>query len=186
MAEIAIDFLWGTGWTSKLIGQFGFPQGPSHCASVIKDVRNGEPRERYLDSRNNVIAGVPAGVHIREIASETFIKKQRATLQVSQAEYDYWETGLRAHMTTKYDELAILGFLEGKSLHTAGRWICSALSINGVQHLSRTWVPGHLGYIPFPLRIPAHEISPDTGLLILETAGFSIGATLTDVQKEFT
>lgn len=184
MPEIAVDFLWGTGFSSRLIGQFGFPQGPSHCASVIVDVHEGKPRERYLDARDNVIAGVPAGVHIRAIDSEKCLKKRRATLQVTQADYDYWETGLRAHVTTGYDERAILGFLEGKSLHTAGRWICSALAANGVQHLARGWTDTAaaiearlkpIGWVPFPLVIPAHEISPDMLLLILQTSGFTIG-----------
>lgn len=183
MAEVAIDFLWGIGWTSRLIGRCGFPQGPSHCASVIKDVYNGKPRERYLDARDNVIAGVPAGVHIREIVSETFVKKQRATLQVSQADYDIWEAGGRAKITDRYDKDAILGFLEGRSIHTAGRYICSAFAINMVQHMCRSWTSPSLivgamqrvGFVRFPLRVPAHEISPDVALLILQTAGFTIG-----------
>jgi hypothetical protein len=177
MAQIRIDFLAGIGWSSRLIEQFGFPQGWSHCASVLSD-------GRYLDSRDNAIAGVPAGVHIRQQSSEKWTRRCSATLPVTGAEYAYYETGLRAHLTTEYDEHAILGFLEGKSLHTAGDWICSALAINGVQHLSRTWTPTHLGYIPYPLPIPAHEISPDAALLILATAGFTINATLTAVQKE--
>jgi hypothetical protein len=179
MSQIAIDCLWGTGWTSALIGKFGFPQGPSHCASVIVDVYNGKPRERYLDARDNEIAGVPPGVRIREIASESFLKKQRATLQVTPQEYADWEANLRAKVTTQYDRSAILGFLEGKSMHTAGQWICSALAVNAIQHISRSWTSPHLGYIPFPLVVPAHEISPDALLLILQTAGFTIGPETT-------
>jgi hypothetical protein len=159
MSEIAVDFLWGTGWTSKLIGQFGFPQGPSHCASVLSD-------GRYLDSRDTVLAGVPAGVHIRVPSTEAFLKKQRASLAVTPQEYADWEANLRAKITTDYDRDAILGFLEGKSMHTAGQWICSALAVNAVQHIKK---------VPFPLPVPAHEISPDALLLILATAGFTIG-----------
>jgi hypothetical protein len=163
MATIAVDFLWGTGWMSKLIGQFGFPQGPSHCASVIND-------GRYLDSRDNVIAGVPAGVHIRRPETEAFVKKQRARYEVGPNVYAEWEANLRAKITTDYDRSAILGFLEGKSMHTAGKWICSALAINAVQHIK---------LVPYPLPIPAHEISPDAALLILATAGFTIGPVTT-------
>lgn len=164
MSEIAVDFLWGTDWTSRLIGQFGYPGGPSHCASV--GVFAPVKTERYIDARDNAIAGVPAGVHIREPATEKCLRKQRASLQVTQAEFDAWEANLRAKITTAYDKDAILGFLEGKSIHTAGRWICSALAINAIQHI---------GKVPYPLPIPAHEVSPDAALLILATAGFTIG-----------
>lgn len=177
MAQLAVDFLWGTGWTSALIGTFGFPQGPSHCASVIKH----EPKsylyaagEAYIDARDNVIAGVPAGVHLRDPESEMCIKKQRATLQVTDAEYADWEASLRAKITTEYDRDAILGFLEGRSMHTAGRWICSALAINAVQHIRK---------VPYPLPVPAHEISPDAALLILATAGFTIGPQTKPVHQ---
>jgi hypothetical protein len=187
MAQIAIDFLWGTDWSSRLIGNFGFPQGPSHCASVIVDIHEGKLRERYLDSRNNVIAGVPPGVHVREIDTEKFVKKQRATLAVSQADYDAWEANLRAKITDEYDKDAIRGFLEGKSIHTAGRYICSALAINAIQHIGRSWTSASLtlagvkriGYVPFPLVAPAHEISPDTAQLIVQTAGFTLGPVVT-------
>jgi hypothetical protein len=164
VSEIAVDFLAGIGWISRGIAQFGFPQGYSHCASV--GVFAPFKEERYIDARDNVIAGVPAGVHIREPATEKWVRKQRASLPVTQAEFDAWEASLRAKITTDYDRDAILGFLEGKSIHTAGRWICSALAINAVQHIKK---------VRYPLSIPAHEISPDTALLILDTAGFTIG-----------
>jgi hypothetical protein len=166
MSVIAVDFLWGTAWTSKAIGMFGFPQGPSHCASVLQD-------GRYLDARDGKIAGVPAGVRIRRPEIESFAKKQRATLQVTPAEYADWEANLRAKVTTSYDRRAILGFLEDRSVHTAGQWICSALFINGVQHISRKWTPPHTGYVPFPLPVPAHEISPASAMLIIATAGWT-------------
>jgi hypothetical protein len=179
--EIAIDFLLGPGLISRGISYFGQgANGWSHCASVIWDKEHGE---RYLDSRDNQIGDVPAGVHIREIKSEAWVKKRRASLHVSQADYDVWEAGLRAHISDSYDRYAILGFLEGKSMHTAGRYICSALGLNGVQHLCRGWTSAsylgammqRVGYVPFPLAVPAHQISPNACLLILDAAGFTIG-----------
>jgi hypothetical protein len=177
VSEIAIDFLAGTGFSSRLIEKYGGGPGYySHCASVLAD-------GRYLDARDNVIAGVPAGVHIRLANTETWVRKQRASLQVSQADYDVWEAGGRAKITTQYDKKAILGFLEGKSIHTAGQWICSALAVNMVQHMCRSWTSASLqmvmyqrvGFVPFPLTSAAHEISPNALLLILATAGFTIG-----------
>ena len=158
MNEIAIDFLMGPDWSSRLIGWFGAGDW-SHCASVLSD-------GRYLDARNDVIAGVPAGVQIRKPETEKWVRKRRATLQVSLTEYQEWEANLRAKLTTDYDREAIVGYLEGESRHTAGRWICSALAINAVQHIHR---------VVYPLPKPAHLITPGEVLLIVATAGFTIG-----------
>lgn len=169
MSEIAVDFLLGPDCFSRGIAYFGQgSNGWSHCASVLSD-------GRYLDARNDVMAGVPAGVHIRLADTEKWVRKRRATLAVTPAEYADWEANLRAKITTQYDRDAILGFLEGKSMHTAGRWICSALAINGIQHVARAWTQPHLGYVPFPLPVPAHQVTPNALLLILATAGFNIG-----------
>jgi hypothetical protein len=185
MSEIAIDFLRGPDWSSRIIA-LGTNGYYSHGASVLKD-------GRYLDARSDVLKRVdphckvpdvvPAGVHIRDPMSEKWTHKQRATLQVTDQEYDDWEANLRAKITTEYDKDAILGFLEGKSMHTAGRWICSALAINGVQHVGRSWTSSglfakgmqHIGLVPFPLPVAAHQIAPNAALLILATAGFTIG-----------
>lgn len=174
--QIRIDLLAGIGFFSRLIEKYSGLGHYSHAASMLKD-------GRYLDARDNKIGDVPAGVHIRVAATETWTRRQSATLKVSQADYNLWEQGLRNQVTTEYDEDAILGFLEGRSLHTAGKWICSALAINGVQHMCRGWTGPSLlvegmqrvGYIPFPLVLPAHEISPNELLLILQAAGFTIG-----------
>lgn len=170
MTEIAVDFLQGPDISSRLIGWFGAGEW-SHCASVLAD-------GRYLDARSDVLDGVPAGVHIRHPASERWLKKQRATLQVSLTDYASWEASLRAKLTTEYDRYAVLGFLEGESMHTAGRWICSALVINAVQHMCRDWAVGatrRLGYVPYPLPKAAHLIPPGEALSIVATAGFTIG-----------
>src|ERR1700679_808009 len=130
MAEIAVDFLLGSDWTSRLIAWFGLGAGGySHCASVIVDAHGGE---RYLDARNDEIAGVPPGVHIREIATEEWVKKRRASLTVTQAEYDDWEANLRAKITDGYAQSDILGYLLNKDLHRNGTYVCSALAVNAV------------------------------------------------------
>jgi hypothetical protein len=159
MSEIAIDFLLGPEWSSRLIAWWGEGYGGySHCASVLKD-------GRYLDARNDVIAGVPAGVHIRHPDTEKWIKKRRATLQVTQGEYDDWEANLRAKITDGYGHIDIVSFITGRNLHEDGHWICSALAINALQHIR---------VIPYPLPVLAHQISPNTALLIVAAAGFMI------------
>jgi hypothetical protein len=169
MSEIAVDFLLGPDCTSRIIARYGANTGGwSHCASVLKD-------GRYLDARSDVLDGVPAGVHIRQPTSERWVRKRRATLQVTDGEYDDWEANLRAKITTAYGRSDIVNILLGRPGHVAGQWICSALAINAVQHISRSWTQPHLGFVPYPLPYEAHEISPDVALMILATAGFTIG-----------
>lgn len=168
MAVIAVDFLLGTDISSRIIARYGVPTGGwSHCASVLKD-------GRYLDARSDVLSGVPAGVHIREAASEPFRRKQRASLVVTDAEYDAWEANLRAKITDAYGRSDIMGFILGRPGHVAGQWICSALAINAIQHISRSWTPPHLGYIPYPMQVAAHAISPDMLSMILDAVGFTM------------
>lgn len=164
MPEIAVDFILGSGLPSRLIAWYGCGyNGYSHCASVLND-------GRYLDARSDVLGGVPAGVHIRLPDTETWVKKRRATLQVTEQEYADWEANLRGKIGCPYDKGGIMGFILGKDDHGKGQWFCSALAINAVQHIKK---------VPYPLPILAHQISPDAALLILATAGFTIGPEVT-------
>ncbi len=160
MTQIAIDFLRGPDLSSSLIAWFGQGTGGySHVASVLKD-------GRYLDARSDNLWKVPSGVHIRDPKSERWIRKRRATLEVTPAEYASWEANLRAKITDGYGRGDIQGFILGRDEHQAGHWICSALAINAVQHIKK---------IPFPLVVPAHAITPNVALLLVQTAGFKIG-----------
>lgn len=174
MAEIAIDFLMGPNASSKLISWFGTgPGGYSHCAGVLAD-------GRYIDARNDVIAGVPPGVQIRRPETEKWIRKRRATLQVTQEEYNEWEKNARAKIGDSYGRSDIMEFMFDRGKHDPGHYICSAFQINEAQHISRVfWQPGHLGYIPFPLAVPAHQLNPTVSLLIVQTAGYTIGPEVT-------
>jgi hypothetical protein len=164
VSEIAVDFLLGPDWPSRLIAWYGEGYGGfSHCASVLAD-------GRYLDARNDVLGGVPAGVHIRLPETERWVKKQRATLQVSLTEYNAWESNLRARIGDPYAKSDIWGFIIGKDEHEAGHWECSAHALDAVQHVHR---------VPFPLPIPAHQITPNACLLILAAVGFTIGPVMT-------
>jgi hypothetical protein len=159
MSDIAIDFLLGTDRSSRLIAWFGQgPNGWSHCASVLAD-------GRYLDARVNVIGGVPPGIHIRDPAIEAWTKKLRATLQVTQTEYDDWEGNLRAKIGDGYASFDIVGFFLDRMLHRPGTYDCSALVINALQHIKK---------VRFPLPIPAHQITPNSALLIVASVGFHI------------
>lgn len=160
MAQIAIDFLMGPGRSSRLISWFGLgPGGYSHCASVLAD-------GRYLDARNDELAGVPAGVHVRQPDSEPWIRRLRTTMEVTSAEYVDWEANLRAKVGDGYGRSDIMEFIFDRGSHQPGHYICSALAVNALQHIKK---------VPFPLPVPAHQISPNAALLVVATAGFTIG-----------
>jgi hypothetical protein len=174
---IAVDFLAGGGLSSRLIEFFGIGgrNGYSHAASVLKD-------GRYLDARFDRIAGVDPGVQIRHPETESWVRKRRAWLEVSDADYAAWEASLRAKITDGYGSWDILDMLDGSEWHEPGHWICSALAVNAVQHMCRSsrapieqrWTPPRTGYVPYPLWIPAHQVTPDMLLTLLQVAGWTI------------
>jgi hypothetical protein len=170
VSEIAIDFLMGPDASSKLISWFGTgPGGYSHCAGVLAD-------GRYIDARNdtchrvdktcNVPDIVLPGVHIRDPKSEKWIRKCRATLAVTQNEYAEWERNARDKIGDSYGRSDIMEFIFDRGTHEPGHYICSAFQINELQHIQK---------VPFPLWLPAHQISPNMALSIVQTAGFTIG-----------
>lgn len=152
-----------------MIEWFGFGAGGySHCASVLAD-------GRYLDSRTDVLGGVPPGVHLRHPADYAWVRKRRLSLSVTQDQYDAWEANLRAKVGDAYAVSDIFGFVVGRNFHRSTQYFCSALAVNAVQHISRSWQLGHLGFVPFPLPFSAHQLNPNVALLILATAGFTVG-----------
>lgn len=164
MSTIALDFLMGPDWESREIAWFGQgPHGYSHCASVLTD-------GRYLDARDDVLGGVPSGIQIRNPSTETWVRKRRAHKEVTQEVYDAWEANLRAKLGDAYATRDILGMIFDTMLHKPGTYDCSALAINALQHV-------HL--VPFPLIIPAHQVTPDAALIIVQVAGFTIEAEQT-------
>ena len=164
LSQIAADFILGHDWPSRLIAWFGQGAGGwSHVAPVLAD-------GRYLDSRSDVLGGVPAGVHIRLPETEGWVKKQRVSLEVSPETYAEWEANLRARIGDAYGKADIEGFITGKPLHTKAQWICSAHFFNSLQHVK---------LIPYPLTTPAHQITPDGAFLAVQILGFTIGPVIT-------
>jgi len=164
MATIAVDAQLGKGLSSYAISRFGLNIGGwSHLANVLQD-------GRYLDARSDRLGGVEPGVHIRLPHTEPWVKRRRASLEVSQETYDSWEANLRAKITDAYAKSDILGFLFGIDDHEDGHWDCSALTINAIQHVR---------LLPYPLlSAKAHSIAPDVGFLLLEAIGFKLGPVI--------
>lgn len=157
MEQVAIDLMRGPDFSSYWIERFGFGNGGfSHGASVLRD-------GRYLDSRSDVINGVPAGVHIRDPKSERAIYRERWAIDVSDSVYADWEANLRAKIGTPYGDSDIMDFILGRAGHIGGQWICSALAVNALQHVK---------LVVYPLPVEAHAISPNSLLLLIAQAGF--------------
>jgi len=156
MAKISVDFLLGNGIASRAIAWFGFgADGFSHCAGVLAD-------GRYLDARSDAIAGIPAGVHIRDPDTERSHRRERWTLDVTPAEYAAWEANLRAKIGTPYSRSSIYGFITGRRVMVNGEWDCSALQINALQHIKR---------VVYPLPFAAHQISPNVVRVLMAQIG---------------
>jgi hypothetical protein len=165
MAQIRIDLLHGHDFTSKLIAWFGGGEHVSHGAGVLAD-------GRYLDSRSDWVGAVPPGVHIRDPKLETCTRRIRATLAATQIEYDEWEANLRAKIGDAYGIGDIEDFILDRTEHVPAHYICSALQINALQHIKR---------VRYPLRVPAHQVSPNLLATVLDV----IGAEWSDVTAAY-
>ena len=156
MATIGLQFVLGSGVSSRLIAWYGNGYGGfSHVDGILSD-------GRLLGARSDSVGGQPAGVHIRPPGYETWLKRTQVTFDATDQEYSDWEASLRAKIGTPYDTATILGFVTGNPDHDDGHWICSALQINALQHIKR---------VPFPLPMPAHQITPNSLLLISAAIG---------------
>jgi hypothetical protein len=156
MAQIRLQFVLGSALPSRLIAWYGEGYGGySHVDGVLSD-------GRLLGARNDAVGGQPPGTHIRRPEYEKWVKRAVMTLDATDAEYADWEASLRAKIGTPYDRASIIGFITGESQHADGHWICSALQVNALQHIKR---------VPFPLPVPAHQITPNSLLLIVATIG---------------
>lgn len=153
---IRLQFVLGAGVSSRLIAWYGNGYGGySHVDGILSD-------GRLLGARSDKCGGQPPGVHIRPPAYETWAKRTLVTIESTDAEYADWEANLRAKINTPYAKGDILDFITGNAKHEAGQWICSGLQINALQHIKR---------VPYPLPVPAHQVTPNSLLLIAATIG---------------
>ena len=165
MAQLAVDFLRGPEVSSRLIEWFGKGGGGfSHVAPVLAD-------GRYCDARSDVIAGVPAGVHIRDPKTEKARYRERWALTVEQPVYDAWEANLRARITDDYGKTDIVDFIIPRPGHQNGHWICSAHDIDALEHVKLVpyeWINGE----PILGAWAPHSFTPNDALIIHACIGF--------------
>ncbi len=163
MATISLQFVLGSALSSRLIAWYGNGYGGfSHVDGILSD-------GRLLGARSDSVGNQPPGVHIRPPDYEKWVKRTRVSFKVTKSVYNDWEANLRAKIGTPYDVTSIWGFITGRQQSTDGHWICSQLQINALQHVKM---------VPFPLPMPAHQITPNSVLLI----SAAIGGKVTELE----
>jgi hypothetical protein len=156
MAQIRLQFVLGASIPSRLIAWYGEGYGGySHVDGILSD-------GRLLGARSDSVGGQPPGTHIRPPDYEKWSKRDVVTLSATDEEYAGWEAAGRAKIGTPYDKGAIFGFLTGNDKHEGGHWICSALQLNSLQHIGR---------VPFPFPVDAHQVTPNALLLVVAAIG---------------
>lgn len=153
-AAVRLQFVLGTGWSSRLIAWYGQgSNGYSHVDAVLPD-------GTLLGARYDAVGGKPPGVWIRKPGYERWLRRTVVELPTTELKAITWERLLRRREGAQYDPEAILGFLLGYNAHQQGHWICSALQVEGLRQVHLL----HAG------ATPAHQITPNT-LFELVTTG---------------
>lgn len=118
-AAIELRFFGATGFSSRAIewissGRF------SHVACVWSDTE-------LLDARSDVIAGVPPGVRVRKMSSETAALVVSMKLECAPAQMTSYRNFLAAQIGKPYDKMAIWGFAFNRNWREDDAWDCSEL-----------------------------------------------------------
>jgi hypothetical protein len=160
MKDIRLDWLLGPGVSSWTISRWGGTPHLhwSHCASMLED-------GRYIDARDDVLDGVPAGIQYRGPKIEAWVARRRVVIPVEDQVYDDWEGNLRAKVTDGYAVPDIEGTIVDRMLHKVATYDCSALLINELQHVK---------LLRFPLVVPAHELTPNVALVLVSTIATAV------------
>ena len=150
--KLRFYFYRGAGFSSRLIEWFS--AGPfSHVAY--------EWDETYLlDSRADVVAGVPPGVQFRKIVSEpdphTIME-----LEVTLEQWNVFRDSLHRTLGRPYDKPGILGFATGRNWREPDSWFCSEADADSLE----------VAKVFEPLFAPANKVTPVALALLLSAKG---------------
>jgi uncharacterized protein YycO len=149
MGAITLQFVSDNSLGSTLIQWYDHGQF-SHVDSVLDD-------GTLLGARNDVIAGVPAGVQVRPASYVDGKKLKRVVLPTTdQIEKDYYDWQ-KTQIGKPYDMTAITAFVFGRDWTQDDAWFCSEYSTYGLV------VSQYLIHKP---SAPCNKIAPDDELLI--------------------
>lgn len=149
MAEIVLQFVEGSGFSSALIKWFGSGLY-SHVDTVLPD-------GTLLGARNDVIQGIPAGVQIRPANYIQNEAMHRVSLTVSGEMRGKYYAFLHSQIGKPYNRLGIFAFFINAEWSDIAAWFCSQLVTAALQDCQ--WMP--------ELSQPASKIDPDRLFLLI-------------------
>ena len=150
---IRYRFFGASGFSSRAIEWFSSGYF-SHVAAIWS------PTE-LLDSRSDVVGGVPPGVEMRLAKYETAQIMVDMELDCTPAQESNWRAFLIEQLHKPYDKPAILGFAFGRNWQEPDSWFCSELQAAALQECGRS---PHL-------YAPANKINPVCFATIVSALG---------------
>lgn len=156
------------GFSSGAIERAGFGQW-SHMANLLAD-------GTVLDARDNAVAGVAPGVHLRPARYLDSEPKWAVFEAPTDTHYAAWEAAGRSQLGKPYDERGILDFAEGTftgsytDANFAGAdskaWFCDCLA---------TWMAIQSGDLPKPPdELKLFTLTPTSALNLFIGAGWRL------------
>lgn len=128
---------------SWLIRQYD--HGPwSHVDAVL-------PEGGLLGARNDIVSGIPAGVHIRPPGYHAFLGTKIITVPCADALTGLFYAFLRGQIGKPYDQTAIAGFVFQRDWREHDSWFCSELQATAMETV---------GIFPHKLATPTEKLTP--------------------------
>jgi uncharacterized protein YycO len=153
---IQLRFFGGSGISSRAIEWFSGGYF-SHVAAIWSETE-------LLDSRSDIVAGVPSGVERRPIAAEKASIMVTMELPTTPLQTIAWRNFLASQIGKPYDKPAIWGFAFNRDWREPDSWFCSELQAAALEKAS----------ICPQLYAPNNKITPVALATILSALGASI------------
>lgn len=151
--SIRLRFFSGTGFSSRLIEWFGAGLF-SHVAAIWDDTH-------LLDSRSDIVGGVPSGVWPRLQKDEKAPVTVDMELAATTDQVVLWRHFLSSQIGRPYDKPGILGFAFNRDWREPDSWFCSELQAAALEAS---------GLCP-TLMVPNNKITPVALATIMSTLG---------------
>lgn len=148
---LQLQFVMGTGLTSRIIEYFGHGVSVSHVDTVMPD-------GRLLGARNDKIGNVPAGVQLRDPSYTGTEAVLRINIAMPGDMMQDYLNFITEQLGKPYDKLGIVSFFLGRNWDDLDSWFCSELVAAGLVKC---------GYFKYPLATPSNKITPPDLLLLL-------------------
>ena len=122
---VDLTFVRGDRIASGLIAWFS----SGHLSHVDANLGNGQ----FLGAYEHKVCGIPAGVQLRPIRYDTFLKRVTFSIPVTSDQRAAWLQFLHDQIGKPYDWAAIAGFVTGRNWRERDSWICSELQAAALE-----------------------------------------------------